>query len=190
MLLDVHDDETIHLLLIYIERLGLPMERLKVTTCRATYGRWLGRPVPSAYGGAYAFLPRTKEHAILIHLERIDRTAPRAVEVVVAEELVHMRDRLDGDLRRHAHHGHDRIARRVAELTGVSPGEIRAALLPVRRRELRYTYQCPTCGIQVRRRVRGTWSCSRCSPRFDRRHVLQLVADARSGDPVRNVNRE
>ncbi len=177
MLLDVEDEETIHLLLHYVVRLSLPTGQLKVTTSRATYGGWLGRSIPSTYGGAYAFLTRTKEHAVLIHLERIDRSKPRALEVVVAEELVHMRDRLDGDLRRHAKHGHDRIAHNVAALTGASLDEIRSALLPVNRRPLRYTYECPTCRGQVRRRVRGTWSCSRCSSRFDRRHVLRLVAD-------------
>ncbi|MFM9106053.1 MAG: hypothetical protein ACKOWF_05065 [Chloroflexota bacterium] len=183
MLLDVQDDETVHLLLVYIERLSLPTDRLKVTTSRATYGAWLGRSVPSTYGGAYAFLGRTREHAVLIHLERIDRGRPRALEVVVAEELVHMRDRLDGDLRRHAKHGHDRIAHKVAALTGATLEEIRGALLPVARRPLRYLYQCPTCGVQIRRRVKGTWSCKRCAPRFDRRHVLRLIDDA--GPPGR-----
>ena len=177
MLLDVRDEETIHLLLIYIARLSLPTDQLRVTTSRATYAAWLGRPVPSTYGGAYAFLSRTREHAVLIHLERIDRERPRALEVVVAEELVHMRDRLDGDTRRHAKHGHDRIAHTVAALTGATLEEIRGALLPVQRRALRYTYECPTCRMRLRRRVRGTWSCRRCSPRFDRRHVFQLIAD-------------
>lgn len=178
MLDDLDHDDTRRLLEHYIDRLSLPTDRLRVTTDRRTYAGWLHRRIPSTYGGAYAFLSRSGEHAILINLERIDLDAPRALEVVVAEELVHMRDRLDGDLRRHARHGHDRIAHRVAALTGASLEEIRGALLPVQRRALRYTYECPTCAVRIQRRVRGTWSCGRCSSRFDRRHVLRLIADA------------
>lgn len=177
MLLDTRDAETIALLERYLRRLDLPTDRLWVTTDRATFAGWLGRRVKPAYGGAYAFLAGPQVHAILIHLARIDRTKPRSVEIVVAEELVHMRDQLDGDRRRHAHHGHDRIAHRVAGLTGATLDEIRSCLLPVRRRPLRYRYACPGCDREVRRRVRGTWSCARCAPRFDRRFVLRLVAE-------------
>ncbi len=178
MLLDVDHDETIRLLQQYVVRLALPTDRLRVTTSRATYGRWLGRrSIPAALGGAYAFLPRWGEHAILINLDRIDLSQPKALEIVVAEELVHMRDRLDGDVRRHAKHGHDRIAYRVAALTGASLDEVRSALLPVRRLPLRYVYACPTCAKRYERRVRGTWSCGRCAPAFDPRHVLALVED-------------
>ncbi len=177
MLLDVEDAETRTLLASYVTRLALPTTRLRVTTERTTFGRWLGRPVGSAYGGAYAFLPRSGEHLILINLRRIDRAQPRALEIVVAEELLHMRDRLDGDLRRHAKHGHDRIARRVVALTGASLPEVQGCLLPVRRRPYRYLYGCPACGSRVRRRVRGSWSCGRCAPRFDERYRLRLVSD-------------
>lgn len=178
MLLDVDHPETLRLLSQYVSRLSLPTDRLRVTTSRTTYARWLGRrSIPAALGGAYAFLPRRAEHAILINLDRIDRSQPRALEIVVAEELVHMRDRLDGDLRRHAKHGHDRIACRVAALTGASLDEVRSALLPVRRRPLRYVYACPTCATRVERRVRGRWSCGRCAAAFDPRHLLALVED-------------
>jgi predicted SprT family Zn-dependent metalloprotease len=101
---------------------------------------------------------------------------------VVAEELIHMRDHLDGDRRRHAHHGHDRIAHRVADLVGVTLDEVRSALLPAARRPFRYLYQCPGCGLAVPRRRRGTWSCRRCSPRFDRRFVLRIVQEFHSAD--------
>ncbi len=176
MLLDVDHDETMRLLQQYVARLALPTDRMRVTTSRATYARWLGRrSISSALGGAYAFLPRRGEHAILINLDRIDLSQPKALEIVVAEELVHMRDRLDGDARRHAKHGYDRIALRVATLTGASLDEVRSALLPVRRRPLRYVYACPTCAKRYERRVRGTWSCGRCAPRFDARFVLQLA---------------
>jgi predicted SprT family Zn-dependent metalloprotease len=126
-------------------------------------------------------------HAILINLERIDLSLPRALEVVVAEELVHMRDHLDGDRRRHAKHGYDRIAHRVSELTGASLEEIRSALIPVKRRPYRYVYACPGCGVRVPRKRRGTWSCARCSPKFDQRYVLRIVEDLASMDEAANV---
>jgi hypothetical protein len=168
--------ETRELLEQYIARLELPTEQLLVTTERTVFEAWLGRKVRSSIGGAYTFDQRSGKHLILINLAKIDLASPRALEVVVAEELIHMRDRLDGDLRRHAKHGYDRIASRVAELTGATLEEIRGALVPPARRPARFLYVCPGCGGSVPRRTRGTWSCGRCSPRFDRRYVLQLVA--------------
>ncbi|HWK80751.1 MAG TPA: hypothetical protein VNP95_08280 [Thermomicrobiales bacterium] len=175
MKLDACDEDLAAIIAHYVGMLALPTERLWITTDRAEYGRWLGRRIPSAYGGAYCYLRQQDIHAVLIHLDRIDRSQPRAVEVVVAEELVHMRDHLDGDRRRHAKHGYDRVAHRVADLTGASLEEIRSALIPVRRRTPKYVYACPGCGARVARRTRGTWSCGRCSPVFDRRFVLRLV---------------
>jgi predicted SprT family Zn-dependent metalloprotease len=164
-----------HLVERYVDKLNLPVDTLWVTTDRDTYGRWLGRRLPASYGGAYVFLRRQRVHAVLVNLERIDTERSKAIEVVVAEELIHMRDHLDGDHRRHAKHGHDRIAHRVAQLTGATLDDVRSALLPVKRRPFRYVYGCPRCGIRVPRKKRGTWSCSRCSPAFDRRFVLQIV---------------
>ena len=188
MILDTDDRETAELVARYVAKLALPTDRLRVTTDRASYARWLGRRIDARLGGAYCYLPGPDLHAVLINLPRIDRSRPRSLEIVVAEELVHLRDRLDGDLRRHARHGHDRIAHRVAALTGASLEEVRACLLPVARRPLRYLYACPTCHTEVRRRVRGTWSCGRCAPRYDPRYRLRLVADrgpgARSPKPA------
>lgn len=171
----------------YIRLLELPVENLRVTTSRKEYGRWLGRRIASAYGGAYCYLRREGIHAVLINLERIDTAKPWALEVVVAEELVHMRDNLDGDHRRHAKHGHDRIAARVAELTGASLGEIQTALVPVRRRPYRYIYACPSCDMRVPRKRRGTWSCSRCAPGFDRRFILRIVEELPAPTGERDV---
>jgi hypothetical protein len=168
--------ETRDLLDRYLTLLELPRERLRVTTDRREFEGWLGRRLRSSVGGAYTYSPRAHEHLILINLARIDLTRPRSLEVVVAEELIHMRDRLDGDLRRHAKHGHDRIALRVAVLTGASLEEIRAAVVPPVRRPARFMYVCPNCEAAVPRQRTGTWSCARCSPRFDERFVLRLVA--------------
>jgi hypothetical protein len=183
MLLDVQDAEVIGLLDIYLRILQLPQSRLRVTTSRASFEGWLGRRVSASLGGAYIFLPNAGEHAVLVNLPRIDRTKPKALEIVVAEELIHMRDHLDGDHRRHAKHGHDRIALRVARLTGASLDEVRTCLIPLERRPFRYLYACPRCGAGVRRRRKGTWSCGHCSPRFDARFVLQLVEELNVDQP-------
>lgn len=175
------DPEVLPLVEMYVQRLDLPTDDLWLTTDRKTYGTWLKRHIPVRYGGAYCFLRHVGRHAILINLARIDTSLPKSLEIVVAEELVHMRDHLDGDYRRHSHHGHDRIAHRVAELTGASLEEIRSALIPTERKPLRYVYACPQCRIQVERRRKGTWSCGRCSPRFDRRFQMQLVLDRQAG---------
>jgi predicted SprT family Zn-dependent metalloprotease len=181
MRMEACDRAVVELVRVYAARLSLPTECLWVTSDRGTYGGWLGRHIPSRYGGAYCFLRTDQSHRILINLERIDRSQPRAIEVVVAEELVHMRDHLDGDRRRHSHHGYDRIAHRVSALVGVPLEEVRSALLPLVRRPLRYRFECPACGTKVYRRRKGTWSCGRCSPVFDRRFILKLVADEGAG---------
>ncbi len=170
----VDHEETRALLERYVARLDLPTDRLRVTTERREFERWLGRRVRGAIGGAYAFAPAAGEHLILINLPRIDHTRPRSLEAVVAEELLHMRDRLDGDLRRHAKHGYDRIAHRVSALTGATLEEIRASLVPPQRRPARYLYSCPACGVRVPRQKHGMWSCGRCAPRFDPRFILRL----------------
>lgn len=168
----------------YLVRLSLPTDDLWVTDDRAVYAGWLGRRIPAHYGGAYCFLSQHRSHAVLINAARIDLAAPRALEIVVCEELVHMRDFIDGDRRRHSHHGYDRIALRVSALTGASLQEIRSCLLPTLRRTARYLYRCPACGMTVRRRVRGTWSCGSCSPEFRREYILRLVPDERdTGEP-------
>lgn len=172
----VDDQETERYLERYIAMLSLPIDRLRVTTERRMFERWIGRRVGSSIGGAYTFAPRSAEHFILINIPCINRSLPRSLEVVIAEELIHMRDRLDGDPRRHAKHGYDRIAMRVSELTGASLEEIRAATIAPVRRPARFIYACPVCGVAIPRRRQGTWSCGRCSPRFDGRFVLQLIS--------------
>lgn len=173
----IDDDETRAHLETYLRRLGLEDEPFWVTTRRADFERAIGRRAGGGIGGAYVYHPRRRTHLVFINLARIDRSKPRAVEIVVAEELIHMRDWIDGDRRRHAKHGYDRIAHRVAELTGASLDEIRGCLLPRKPRPVRYLYRCPGCARIVERKVKGVWSCARCSPRFDRRFVLVLERD-------------
>src|SRR5215216_7801947 len=170
----VDHEETSHLLQRYVALLELPTDRLRVTTERRVFESWLGRRLRSSIGGAYAFGPAFGDHLILINLPRIDRSRPRSLEVVVVEELLHMRDQLDGDLRRHAKHGYDRIAHRVSAFTGATLEEIRASIVPPMRRPTRYVYSCPNCGVRVPRQKLGTWSCGRCSPQLDPRFVLRL----------------
>ena len=172
----VEHEETRRFLGEYLRRLDLPADRLWVTAERRVFETWLGRRIRASIAGAYAFHPISGRHLVLINLARIDQSRPRSLEVVVAEELIHMRDRLDGDLRRHAKHGHDRIARRVSALTGATLEEIRAAILPPARRSARFLYRCPSCNVTIPRQRTGTWSCGRCAPRFDARFVLHLVS--------------
>ncbi len=176
MQLDIRDEETLRWVEHYLCVLGLPTDRLRVTTTRATFEAWLGRRVGGGIGGAYVFLRGPKEHAILINLPRIDRSQPRALEIVVVEELIHMQDHIAGDHRRHAKHGYDRVAHRVASVTGATLEEIRSCLVPRRPRPYRYLYGCSRCGIQVPRRVRGSWACGPCYRRNRKRYALTLVA--------------
>jgi ribosomal protein L37AE/L43A len=46
--------------------------------------------------------------------------------------------------------------------------------LPPVRRPARFVYECSSCGVQVPRQRQGTWSCSRCAPRFDPKFLLHL----------------
>jgi predicted SprT family Zn-dependent metalloprotease len=161
----------------YRSVLNLEDERLWVTINRRALEVAIKRRLSAAIGGAYVFDRKRKTHLILVNLERIDRFRPRSVELVVVEELVHMRDWIDGDRRRHAKHGYDRIALRVATLTGASLDEIRSCLIPVKPRAARYVYSCPGCQRTILRKRKGTWSCGRCAPRFDPNFVFQLERD-------------
>lgn len=175
MLLDLDDDRILPHLETYTRKLQLPVDDLWVTTKRAVYDRWVGRKVGGSIGGAYVYHPGRGKHLILINLRRIELSQPNALEIVVCEELLHMRHRLDGDRRRHARHGYDRIAIQVSELTGASLNEIRSCLKPIKRRSPKYVYACPKCRMEVPRSRTGVWSCGRCSPTFDRRYQLKLV---------------
>jgi ribosomal protein L37AE/L43A len=175
MLLALNDDRILPFLQRYTELLQLPIDHLWVTDNRQTYNEWVGRKVGGSIGGAYVYHPGRGKHLILINLRRIDLTQPKSLEIVVCEELLHMRNRIDGDRRRHARHGYDRIAVQVSELTGASMEEVRSCVKPTKRRTPKYIYACPKCRMEVPRSRTGVWSCGRCSPIFDRRYQLQLV---------------
>ena len=175
MLLALHDDRILPYLDHYISVLHLPTDHLWVTDNRQTYNEWVGRTVGGSIGGAYVYHPGRAKHLILINMKRIELTQPKALEIVVCEELLHMRHRMDGDRRRHAKHGYDRIAFQVSELTGASMEEVRNCLKPIKRRIPKYIYACPKCRMEVPRSRTGVWSCGRCSPTFDRRYQLTLV---------------
>ncbi len=157
----------------YCRRLEIEGISCWLTTERHVFERWLGRPIASSYGGAYVYDERVARHLILINLARIDRAQPRAVEIVVAEELLHLRDRLDGDLRRHAKHGYDRIACRLATLVGVPVEEVRSCLVPIRRRPYRYMFRCSRCAWSVPRKKRGRWACPVCWRQHGKRILLR-----------------
>jgi hypothetical protein len=155
VVLETNDTETEVLIAPYVALHNMPTNDLRITTERRTFERWLGRRVSSPTGSAYAFSTTERAHIVLINLPRVHRSRPLSLEIVVAEELIHMRDRLDGDLRRHVKFGYDRIADRVAAITGASLDKIRVCLVPVKRRPLRCLYLCPKCQKTVRRRRRG-----------------------------------
>ncbi|TXG78688.1 MAG: hypothetical protein E6R14_12300 [Thermomicrobiales bacterium] len=175
MILDTDDARIAAFVATYTARLALPTEHLWITSNRSTYNEWVGRRVGGSIGGAYVYHPGRGKHLILINLKRIDLSQPNSLEIVVCEELLHMRHRIDGDRRRHAKHGYDRIAVQVSELTGATMDEVRSCVKPVKRRTPKYIYACPKCNMEVPRSRVGVWSCGRCSPRFDRRFQLRIV---------------
>lgn len=171
----------------YAAALGVQDEPLWVTASKATFETWIGRKVGSSLGGAYLYSRRRKRHLIFINRKRLNPDLERAAELVIAEELVHLRDHVIGDHRRHAKHGHDRIAHEVASITGATLEEIRSCLIPTRQLPFRWLYQCPGCGMLVKRKRQGTWSCARCANRFDPRYVLRLVGEiAPASAPARD----
>jgi predicted SprT family Zn-dependent metalloprotease len=178
----------------YLQKLELPSGSLSITTSRDVFSGWIGRRAPSRIGGAYSMHPKTRAHRVFVHLERLDLTVPHALEVVVAEELIHMRDHIRGDFRRHSHHGHDRIAIEVERVTGFSPEQQRAIFQDRPVRLFRYLYECPKCRVIIPRRRRGKWSCSRCSPTFRRNLVLREIpvdsAPVGARDMIDRLNRQ
>ena len=98
-----------------------------------------------------------------------------------------MRDRVQGQPRRHRCHGNDAIALDEALITGRDPEALRVQLREeAERREAalraarpyRYLYSCPHCGkkyFRVRKYTRPT-SCGKCDSRFNPNFELRLEA--------------
>lgn len=181
------DQEIRELVHRYAHELGLENEPLWVTASKPLFEQWIGRKIGSSLGGAYIYSRRKRKHLILINRPRLNPALAIAAELVVTEELIHLRDWVIGDRRRHAKHGHDRIAHEVARVTGASLEEIRSCLIPARQLPYRWLYRCPGCGMLVKRKRKGTWSCARCAPRFDPRFVLQLVGEIEPVPTVKNL---
>ncbi len=123
------------------------------------------------------------------HLIFIEPTLlPASAEVTVAHELIHLRDRVQGQPRRHHCHGNDAIALDEALITGRDPEALRVQLREeTDRREAalraarpyRYLYRCPNCGkdyYRVRKYSRPT-SCGKCDSRFNPNFELRLEAN-------------
>jgi hypothetical protein len=122
------------------------------------------------------------------HLIFIEPTLqPASAEVTVAHELIHLRDRVQGQPRRHRCHGNDAIALDEALITGRDPELLRVQLREeTDRREAalraarpyRYLYRCPNCQkeyYRVRKYLRAT-SCGACDSRFNPNFELRLEA--------------
>lgn len=120
------------------------------------------------------------------HLIFVEPTLlPASAEVTVAHELIHLRDRVQGQPRRHRCHGNDAIALDEALITGRDPEALRVQLREeTERREAalraarpyRYLYRCPHCAkeyYRVRRYTRPT-SCGKCDSRFNPNFELRL----------------
>jgi hypothetical protein len=73
----------------YAALLGIEQESGLVTVSKRQFEQWHGRRVGSSVGGAYVFSKRLDRHLILINLPRLNPASPRAIELFVAEELVH-----------------------------------------------------------------------------------------------------
>jgi len=133
--------------------------------------------------------PLAAAHRHLIFIE--PDLLPQGLEVTIAHELIHLRDRVQGTPRRHRCHGYDAIADDEAALTGYPPEELRALLREEtnrreatlrRTRPIRYTYVCPACGKEyhrVRRYTREV-SCGACDHAYNPAYRLVLKNDQRS----------
>lgn len=199
----------------YWQKLRLPARELgllALTQDRQEFARWTGKRLNSMALGCYCYLsapprplfptrrarslpaeplPGLEQDALsqqpghrhLIFIE--PGLQPRALEVTVAHELIHLADRVNGTPRRHRHHGYDAIAADEAAITGYDPEELRCLLHEESarretqrraRRPLRYLYLCPQCGKQYprARRYSHPVSCSQCDKIYNPRFRLVL----------------
>lgn len=176
----IHGDQKTltYWLLYYWPKFNLPMQeldRLAITQDRQEYIRWMGKRLQHMVIGCYCYVTldrgKGQEYWHIIFIE--PNMQPKAVEVTLAHELIHMADRVKGIPRKHHHHGYDSIAVDEAALTGCSMEELRALVVEASkgreqalrtRNPIRYIYECPGCGMQYprTRRYSSPVSCSQC----------------------------
>jgi hypothetical protein len=200
----VHGSDRVeHWLDFYWRKLQLPQQELghlAITQDRREFTRWTGKRLNVMALGCYCYLPTpvptrrplpgvlelkpaAPAHRHLIFIE--PDMQPRAIEVTVAHELIHLADRVNGTPRRHRHHGYDSIAADEAAVTGYSLEELRRLLNEESqqreaqrraRRPIRYLYECPGCGKEYprTRRYSQAVSCSCCDKRYNPYFRLRL----------------
>jgi hypothetical protein len=186
----------------YWQKLQLPpaeLHLLALTQDRQEYMRWTGKRLNFMVLGCYCYIPapplRLKSAATVAeekspshrHLIFIEPTLQAAsIEVTVAHELIHLSDRVQGNPRRHHHHGYDSIATDEAALTGYAVEDLRKLLheesvrrehLRRERRPIRYMYQC----VQCTRRYSRPISCSSCDKHYNPQFSLHLLPSHNSG---------
>ncbi len=196
------DQETLERWLThYWQKLQLPtteLSLLALTQDRREFRQWTGKRLHTMVLGCYCYLPAPRRsstseaiaHRHIIFIE--PDMQPRAIEVTVAHELIHLADRVNGTPRRHRHHGYDSIAADEAAVTGYSLEDLRALLHEESekrerarraRRPIRYLYQCQHCGKNYprTRRYSQAVSCSSCDKHYNPRfRLLLLPLDANS----------
>lgn len=210
----IHGDPAVQRWLAhYWQKLRLPARELSLlalTQDRQEFARWTGKRLNSMALGCYCYLSapahkmfptrralpaeplpglesngpaQQSGHRHLIFIE--PGLQPRALEVTVAHELIHLADRVNGTPRRHHHHGYDSIAADEAAITGYDLEELRRLLHEESarretqrraRRPLRYLYLCPHCGKQYPRvrRYSHPVSCSQCDKTYNPHYRLIL----------------
>ncbi len=187
----------------YWQKLQLPLSEfglLALTQDRQEYMRWTGKRLNVMALGCYCYIPapnltlklsvsmiedKLLSHRHLIFIEPTMQAG--SIEVTVAHELIHLSDRIQGNPRRHHHHGYDSIAIDEAAITGYAVEDLRKLLHEesVRResirresRPIRYIYQCPHCKklYPRTRRYSRAVSCSGCDKHYNPQFALLLMS--------------
>jgi predicted SprT family Zn-dependent metalloprotease len=186
----------------YWQKLQLPsaeLSLLALTQDRQEYMRWTGKRLNLMALGCYCYIPvapsvlkpsmlfageKLPQHRHLIFIEPTMQAA--SIEVTVAHELIHLSDRVQGNPRRHHHHGYDSIAADEAAITGYAVEDLRKLLheesnkrehMRRERRPIRYMYQCSHCGKLYPRTRKYSLqiSCSSCDKHYNPQFSLQLL---------------
>jgi predicted SprT family Zn-dependent metalloprotease len=186
----------------YWQKLQLPpaeLSLLALTQDRQEYMRWTGKRLNVMALGCYCYIPAPRvilkssgaktedklpSHRHLIFIEPTMQAG--SIEVTVAHELIHLSDRVQGNPRRHHHHGYDSIALDEAAITGYAVEDLRKLLqeesiqrenIRRERRPIRYIYQCPHCRklYPRTRRYSRAVSCSDCDKHYNPQFALQLM---------------